>query len=324
MDKIAIRGWGIISEIGNSEEEIIRNWDIKKLPEGKPLEFSHNLDLRKIRRMGRLGKMVTSVSEKCLTMDNSVSPEQTGIIMNTDYGSINLNIDFGKVLNTPELASPMDFANTVSNAAVGNVALYFGLKGRSTLLMGSNAISCSIRQIEKYPEEVIIVCGGDEYCEPIVNYANQKLGNKAICEGVAAVLLGKKESQWGSILGDAQAGIGFSPLYQEVKDVKENYINVMNKVLASSTLKKEDIDIIFMSSDSFSGIRKYENEAVNAVFGKGMDREYIKDMLGESLGASVISSVIISSVLIKNNRYQNILVLGTEVSGTLEAYIVGK
>lgn len=325
MSNIAISGWGIISELGNSEDDIIKNWDAGKLPNGTALDFVHNLDPRKARRMSRLGKMLTSVSQKCLIMSESSGGDRTGIIMNTNYGSINLNIEFGKVLKTPELASPMDFSNTVSNAALGNVALYFKLKGRSTLLMGSNAISYSMRLLEKKNDEKIVVCGADEYCEPIIDYANANLGENAVCEGVAAVLIeNNKKTEWGYIIGDSQGGIGFSPLYEKLRDVKDNYKNVIEKALESSGLSKNDINVVFMSGDRYSGIRQYEDEAVDVIFGKKQSRKYTKDFFGESMGASAISSIVLASILIKNNRYENILVLGTEVSGTLEAFVISK
>lgn len=325
MNKVAIKGWGMISEIGNTEPEILKNWDEKKKVTGGMLSYEHQLDPRKIRRMGRLAKMVTSVSEQSLRMAQAEGGDQTGIIMNTDYGSINLNIDFGKVLKTPELSSPMDFANTVSNAALGHVALYFNLKGASTLLMGSNGISYTIRQLEKKPDQKIVYCGGDEYCEPIANYAEKKYGETVLGEGVASVLLeNDTESEWGYILGDAQGGIGFSPLYQDVKDVTKNYKAVIEKALKSADISAEEIDLVLMSGVSGSEIRAFEEKAVVEVFGENQERRFIKDQLGESFGASAVSEVIVGSVLLKNNRYQKILVIGTEVSGTIEAFVMGR
>ena len=202
MSNVAIKGWGIISEMGNDEAQIIKSWDERTAPAGESLAFEHNLKPAKIRRMGRLAEMAASVSGQCLSMAQVEGGGDAGIIMNTDYGSINLNIKFGKVLKTPELSSPMDFANTVSNAALGHVALYFNLKGTSTLLMGSNGISYSIRQLEKKGDQKIIFCGAEEYCEPIAEYAKKKYGKHIISEGVASVLLEcDTESEWGYIIG---------------------------------------------------------------------------------------------------------------------------
>ena len=323
MNKVAIKGWGIISEMGNDESQIIKSWDQKKGVSGNCLEFEHRLKPQKIRRMGRLAQMAASVSEKSLHMAQAEGGEQTGIIMNTDYGSININIDFGRVLKTPELSSPMDFANTVSNAALGHVAVYFNLRGTSTLLMGSNCISYAIRQLEKKGEEKIICCGADEYCVPIAEFAKKKFGKQIISEGVAAILLEyNSESEWGYIVGDAQGGIGFSPLYEDVYDVKKNYKHLLQKALQSAELDENQIDLILMSGDAGSGIREYEEQAVIELFGDDKERRFIKDQMGENLGASAISGVIVSAVLLKNKRYKKILVLGTEVSGTIEAYII--
>ncbi|SFC12806.1 hypothetical protein [Butyrivibrio sp. YAB3001] len=325
MSNIAITGWGLISEMGNDEQQILKSYDEKTEVKGGSLEFDHNLKPAKIRRMGRLAKMSAAVSEKCLAMSQAEPGDNTGIIMNTDYGSINLNIEFGKVLKTPDLSSPSDFANTVSNAALGHVTLYFGLKGASTLLMGSNGLSYTIRQLEKKPEQKIIFCGADEYCEPIANYAKEKYGKNVVSEGVGAVILeNNKNSDWGYIVGDAQSGIGYSPLYQDTSDVKDNYKGVIEKALKEAGLKAEDVDLVLMSGDAGSGVRAYEEAAVVEIFGEDKERRFIKDELGECFGASAVSSVIVGSVLVKNNRYKKVLVLGTEVSGTIEAYVVSK
>ena len=123
---------------------------------------------------------------------------------------------------------------------------------------------------------------------------------------------------------DGQAGIGFSPLYQEVHDVKNNYKGLIQKTMKAAGIAEGDIDLVIMSGDSGSGIREYEEAAVIDIFGEDQERRFIKDHLGENLGASAASAVVVSSVLIKNERYEKILVLGTEVSGTIEAYVVSK
>ena len=315
----------MISEMGSTEADILRSWDDRKRPSGGEIDFSHSLDPRKIRRMGRFGRMCAAVTDNCLKMSGCEKGDNTGIIMNTDYGSINLNIEFGKLLPTPELASPMDFANTVSNAALGNVALYFGLKGPSTLLMGSNALSYSMRQVEKKPDNAIVVCGGDEYCSPVAS--TKKFGGDVISEGVAGIVVESEDSAheiYGRILGDAETGIGFSPLYQSGRDVVSAYSRVIKKALRKAELEAEDIDLVLLSNIAQSTVSEDEKAAVEEIFGNGCDVINARDMLGESFGASAVSSVILGSVLIKNKRYEKVLVLGTEMSGTVEAFVLGE
>ncbi|NLT10114.1 MAG: hypothetical protein GXY08_11525 [Ruminococcus sp.] len=327
MCKTAITGWGMISEMGSTESDILNSWDSRKKPTGGELDFSHSLDPRKIRRMGRFGRMCAAVTDNCLKMSGCEKGDNTGIIMNTDYGSINLNIEFGRLLPTPELASPMDFANTVSNAALGNVALYFGLKGPSTLLMGSNALSYSMRQVEKKPDNAIVVCGGDEYCSPVASTAVKKFGGDVISEGVAGVVVESEDSAreiYGRILGDAETGIGFSPLYQSGRDVVSAYTRVIKKALRKAELEAEDIDLVLLSNIAQSSVSEDEKTAVEEIFGSGCEVINARDMLGESFGASAVSSVILGSVLVKNKRYEKVLVLGTEMSGTVEAFVLGE
>ena len=111
-------------------------------------------------------------------------------------------------------------------------------------------------------------------------------------------------------------------MYEDVYDVKKNYKHLLQKALQSAELDENQIDLILMSGDAGSGIREYEEQAVIELFGDDKERRFIKDQMGENLGASAISGVIVSAVLLKNKRYKKILVLGTEVSGTIEAYII--
>lgn len=327
MCKTAITGWGMISEMGSTESDILKSWDERKRPSGGELDFSHSLDPRKIRRMGRLGRMCAAVTDHSLKMSGCEKGDNTGIIMNTDYGSINLNIEFGRILPTPELASPMDFANTVSNAALGNVALYFGLKGTSTLLMGSNVLSYSMRQVEKKPDNAIVVCGGDEYCSQVASTAIKRFGNDVISEGVAGVVVESEASAheiYVRILGDAETGIGFSPLYQFGRNVVSAYSRVIRRTMKKAELEASDIDLVLLSNIKQSSVSENEQTAVEQIFGKCCDVINARDMLGESFGASAVSSVILGAVLIKNKRYSKVLVLGTEISGTVEAFILGE
>lgn len=329
MNKTVIKGIGIISELGNNPAEVLEHYEDDKMCRGGKLSYENRIDPSKMRRMSRLAKMLANTAADCIKCSNmedfTKASNEVGIIMNTAYGPINTNIDFGGVIKNPELASPTDFANTVSNAAIGHVAIYFGLKGSSTLLMGSNVTGYTMRQLEKKASDYIIACSAEEYCTPIAEYARQKFHENLFSEGVVSLLLSSRgDSEFGYIIADAETGLGYSPLYSEVKDETTKFIRVMDKAMKKAGLTEADFDAVILASDPLTGIREYEEKAINQVFREQVKRIYSKDMLGETSGAGSLLNIALASILIKNERFHKIMVLGLEVSGTLEAYVISK
>lgn len=330
MEQIAIKRLGLISKLGNREEQILDNLESNTCILKNCLDFDDLLDKKKARRMNRTAKMLTGTIYDCidgLEQGEDIIPGDTGIIVNVAYGSINTNMDFGMLVmqKAPELASPTNFANTVSNSIVGHAAMYFGLKGPSTLLMGGNTVYYTMRLLKKRMVKEIFTCGVEEYCRPIHEYALEKYRAPLLGEGAASLLLTNQgSSDYGYILGCAEAGLGYSPLFDDSGDETDKFIKLIQDAIRDAKTEENEIECVLLGSDSFSGLRSAEEKAVDEIFISSPKKIYIKDLIGETLGAGMTLSIAVAAILIRSGRYKKILVNGVEISGTLESFVVGR
>lgn len=97
-----------------------------------------------------------------------------GVIIGSAFGCTESNSNFIKTLvrKGPRLVNPLIYKNTVSNAASGQIALIFGLKGFYSTINSGNvssaeAIAYSFELIKRGKAEVII-SGGVETFSPVV------------------------------------------------------------------------------------------------------------------------------------------------------------
>jgi 3-oxoacyl-(acyl-carrier-protein) synthase len=328
LDRVAIKSLGLISSLGNSEDEILANLDSKIYSGEKQLNYQNVLDGKKTRRMNRFAKLFTNAIQYCVSNSGeTLPPDDTGIIANVVYGQINTVLDYGVAVceEKPELVSPTAFANTVSNAIIGHAAMYFGFKGSSTLLMSSNSVLYSANLIKKEAAKYILACGVEEYCDPVFEYAAQKYHAPLYGEGAVAILLsGQDKSDYGFILGGAQTGLGYSPFLSACKEESALFKKLIQKTLAAAKVTAADIDCVIFGSDRLTGLRGSEEDAVNSIFDNTVKHIYIKDAVGEILGAASAFSVATAATCIRAGKYRRILVSNIEATGTLEAFVIGQ
>lgn len=328
MDRIVIQGIGLISKLGNCEDEVLYNFESKECFQKEQLDFENILEHKKVRRMNRIAKMLTCTIKNCIKnaeQELSLNLYDTGVIVNVGYGPMNTIKDFATIISMdmPELASPMDFANTVFNAVVGHAAMYFGFKGPSTVLMGGNSVLYTMRLLKKKAADHILVCGVEEYFKPAYEYARMNYKESLFCEGAASLLLSNKgESEYGYIIGSAESGLGYSPLYSQCVDESANISRMIKKAINTAQINPNEIDCVFFASDKCTGLRESEEKAVDEIFEKTVEKVYIKDLLGETLGAGMTLSVAVAAIAMKAGKYKKVLVSGIEVSGTLETFVL--
>jgi len=332
MKKVAICGMGVVAETGTSVEEIWDSIENERKLESNKIDFS-SLNARKTRRMSDDSKMLVLSTANCLK-DSQLSEElyhDCGIMVNVVYGPIRTTLRFGKFVNDdePNMASPIDFANTVHNAVVGHVAQYFDLQGPSTLLMGSNIIGYTTNFINLRPQrDINIVVGGVEESNDLqTEYAKNKLHvpfNNDVA--VTLMLSNNMEGKYAYISGFAENGITSSFMAGNEELNKEEVVGSFSKViqtaLTRSNVSIEDIDAIFCASPKGLIFDDYEQEAIKQIFNNPIKQYHVKDYVGELIAASILLNTGVAAYSIKNKGYKHVLVLGYEVSGTMEAIVL--
>ena len=144
---------------------------------GNLVSFSAESYLKKknLRPLDRTGQLVAVATQLALEdsgwTTEELGKQDVGFVLGTFFGSVHTISEFDRhaVLAGPSYASPMDFANTVINAAAGQAAIWHGLRGvNSTISAGSTsgllALGYAVDLIRNGRGTAILAGGADEFC----------------------------------------------------------------------------------------------------------------------------------------------------------------
>ena len=144
---------------------------------GNLVSFSAESYLKKknLRPLDRTGQLVAVATQLALEdsgwTTEELGKQDVGLVLGTFFGSVHTISEFDRhaLLAGPSYASPMDFANTVINAAAGQAAIWHGLRGvNSTISAGSTsgllALGYAVDLIRNGRGTAILAGGADEFC----------------------------------------------------------------------------------------------------------------------------------------------------------------
>ncbi len=171
--RVAVTGIGLLSPLGDAAETLhaalcrgnsaLRPLhempDDGELPEalrpaiegrlGAPIEGFSPFDYlgkRNFRPLDRTGRLTTVAAHLALEQAGWTperrAEDEVGLVLGTMFGSVRTIVQFDKraLELGPQYAKPLDFANTVINAAAGQAAIWHDLRGlNSTLCAGSTS-----------------------------------------------------------------------------------------------------------------------------------------------------------------------------------------
>jgi 3-oxoacyl-(acyl-carrier-protein) synthase len=219
----------------------------------------------------------------------------------------------------PAYASPMDFANTVINAAAGQAAIMHDLRGVNTtvsagLTSGLQAISYAVELIRSARARALLAGGADELCfESFYGFERAGLlcradgheGHYPVPfdarrngftpgEGAALLMLEDAASareRGARVLGEVRGcGGGYDPSRgrDEAKAV-ESVARSMRFALHDAGMLPFEVECLSASANGSPRGDRREARAVARVFGEHARRmpvAAVKSMLGEALGAA--------------------------------------
>jgi 3-oxoacyl-[acyl-carrier-protein] synthase II len=280
---------------------------------------------RNLRALDRTSRLVTAAAT--LALDHSHwSAElrrrcEVGVVLGTMFCSVHTISEFdrrGLVLG-PKNVSPMDFANTVINAAAGQVAIWHDLRGVNSTIAGGitsglQAIAYATELIRSGQATAILSGGAEELCfESFHGFAragwlcaadsgaaecaipfDARRNGFALGEGAALLMLEDAASAaargatvWGEIKGhgtayDVSRGASATQAVQAIA-------RAMRLACQDARIGAEDIDGLSASANGSVLADRYEAQAVAAVLdgrAGSLPVTAVKSMLGETLGAS--------------------------------------
>jgi 3-oxoacyl-[acyl-carrier-protein] synthase II len=344
MDRrVVITGVGVLSSLGDSPSTLstalcegrsglnpVESFSTDGLichQAGEIRSFTPEIYLgeRNLRALDRTSRLVTAAATLALD-DSGWSAElrrrcEVGVVLGTMFCSVHTISEFdrrGLVLG-PKNVSPMDFANTVINAAAGQVAIWHDLRGVNSTIAGGitsglQAIAYATELIRSGQETAILTGGAEELCfESFHGFAragwlcaadngagecpipfDARRNGFALGEGAALLMLEDEASAaargatvWGEIKGHGTA-YDVSRGTVGVQAV-EAIARAMRLALRDAQIRADDIDCLSASANGSILADRYEAQAVAAILAgqaASLPVTAIKSMLGETLGAS--------------------------------------
>jgi 3-oxoacyl-[acyl-carrier-protein] synthase II len=277
---------------------------------------------RNLRPLDRTGQLVVAAAKLALE-DSRWPPERlaqhpAGLVLGTMFGSVHTIAQFDRrsLEQGPACASPMDFANTVINAAAGQTAIWHNLRGiNSTIASGSASGLAALgyaSDLIRYSIQTAVLAGGvDEFCFESF-YGFERAGMLHACDvpepfpvpfqagrtgfavGEAAGLLmleewTSAEARGARILGEMRGhGSTYSPGEGQEHAVR-SIARAMTEALKDASMSPRDVSCISASANGSVRADSDEALAIKSLLNGGgpeVPVTAIKSMIGETLGAS--------------------------------------
>ena len=275
-----------------------------------------------VRPLDRTGRLALVGVELALA-DGGWTAEQraatpVGLILGTMFCSVRTIGEFDRRAQQagPEYASPMDFSNTVLNAAAGQVAIWQKLRGVNTTITtgataGLHAIGYGSQLIQRGRADVLVAGGAEEICyESCYGFyragrlvsPNGRGGARvapfdagrsgtAMGEGAAFLVLESEDTARARganvvarVLGFAN---GFDPhARHQATGPPSALANAIGRALADAGVAAGEIGLVVTSASGSPWLDAREAEGIAAALGHAVPVTAIKSMTGETLGAS--------------------------------------
>jgi len=341
--RVVITGMGVVSPLGDSPARLHDSL-CQGLSAIKPIQLFSTVGLgcplggeiidfdaakylgqRNLRPLDRTSRLVGSAAQ--LALEHSGwsaemrAAQEVGLVLGTMFCSLHTISEFDRraLEAGPAYASPMDFSNTVINAAAGQTAIVHNLRGVNTTIStgvtsGLEAISYATDLIRTGRARALLSGGADELCfESFYGFdragflcrSNDSAGDfpipfdtrrngLALGEGAALLVLEDAElarERGARIFGEIK-GRGSSydcSRGRNGSDAVEAIASAIRQALSDAFLLPHEIDCLSASANGSQVGDRREAEGVFTGLSGQTHRlpvTAIKSMLGETLGAS--------------------------------------
>ncbi len=295
----------------------------RRAGEIRPFEPRDYLGERNLRPIDRTSRLLLSAAQRALDAAGW-SPElrserEVGLVLGTTFCSLRTIAEFDRrnLQLGPSYASPLDFANSVINAAAGQAAIWHGLRGiNSTLSAGEAsgllAIAYGAGQIRSGRAAALLAGGAEELCfESFLGHLradrlvadgavdplpfDRRRSGFALAEGAALLVLEEAAAaaaRGATVLAEVLGhGSAFNP--ETGDDAEAGGARALSRAiaiaLADAGLAPADLDCVSAAANGSVAGDRAEAAGIAAALGGHAAKlpvTAVKSMLGEALGAS--------------------------------------
>lgn len=281
---------------------------------------------RVIDRVGQMVLLAATATLEDAGLDAAwCAAHEVGMVLGTTFGSVRTIAAFDRrgMEAGPKYVKPLDFANTVINAAAGQAAIWLDLRGpNATVSMGPASGLLALAQgcdaIRSGRAEQLLVGGADELCfESTLACARAGL----LAPGPAAEGLPFGAGRQGFVpsegaaflLAESEELVAQRPSRQklarllghanrfdisrgrDLETAATSLAATLHAALAEASLEPADVDLVAVGASGLPGLDQIEAEGLARVFGAALARMpllAVKATVGEPLGAGGIFQVI--------------------------------
>ncbi|HEX4963464.1 MAG TPA: beta-ketoacyl synthase N-terminal-like domain-containing protein [Thermoanaerobaculia bacterium] len=294
----------------------------------RPFDPQSYLGERNLRPIDRTSRLLLVAAGQALAAGGwpaasaeEMAQREVGLVLGTTFCSVRTIAEFDRraLQLGPSYASPLDFANSVINAAAGQTAIWYGLRGLNSTVSageasGLAAIAYAADQIRGGRAAALLAGGAEELCfESFFGHhqagrlcgSNPRNGNGefpvpfdarrngfALAEGAALLMLEDEEAAaergvpaLACVLGH---GTGFDPWRTEEGAVRA-VARAVRLALEDAGLRPQDVDVLSTGANGSVEGDRWEAAGVAQALGTraaDLPVTAVKSMLGEALGAS--------------------------------------
>jgi 3-oxoacyl-[acyl-carrier-protein] synthase II len=300
----------------------------------RPFEPREYLGERNLRPIDRTSRLLLAAAQRALD-ESGWTPElraerEVGLMLGTVFCSVKTIAEFDRrgLQLGPSHVSPLDFANSVINAAAGQAAIWHGLRGVNTTISageasGLLAIASGTSQIRGGRADALLAGGAEELCfESFLGHLragrlcdaaplpfDARRSGFALAEGAALLMLEEATAAaargarvLAEVLGHGSAFDPSGTADGAAQAVKQ----AVWIALEEAEIFPGDVDVVSVSASGSVAVDRAEGAGLGTAlerWGRGRPVTAIKSMLGEALGAS--------------GGFQAVAALGTLADGVL-------
>jgi 3-oxoacyl-[acyl-carrier-protein] synthase II len=310
---------------------------VAEVPDFAPEPYVRAGNIRPLDRTGRLALVAAELALADSGWDaNARAGQPIGLILGTMFCSVRTIGEFDRrgLQAGPQFVSPMDFSNTVLNAAAGQVAIWHRLTGvNSTVAAGAasgvQALGYAAELIRAGRADVLVAGGAEEICfESSLGFARagrlaRSDGDRPGCgvpfdsrrtgavlgEGAAFLVLEAEE-----IAGARGARIagrlrGWANAYDPDALANGDHRSDVLEQAIEHAVRDADVSGVDVVSASASGhpiLDLHESIGIAAAAGRDIPVTAIKAVAGESLGAAGALQTIVAMHAMRCRRLPGI------------------